>query len=163
MVLYRHEKEVFLSMIMHSKTNRQGIPYPWSRSQWNWELELVFWLFLTDDSVANNRVSSLWGERRLQPCWWKWTCDPARLQSHLQRLPILSDCLSLEGFWNTTVHHLLFIPAARVTIVALLCFELQNTKDSRLMEMGMIVIRWDYQWQSSHEEKGDEVHDSCME
>ena len=118
-----HGKEVFLEMIMHSRTNRQGIPYPWSRNQWNWENRLVFWLLLTDDSVTNNRVSSLWGERRLQPCWWKWTCDPARLQSHLQRSLILSDCLSLEGFWSTTVHHLLFIPEIVATVIICFCVE----------------------------------------
>ena len=105
-VLYRRAREAFLSMIMKGRTNRQGIPYPWSRNQWNWELELVFWLFLTDDSVSNNRVSSLWGERRLQPCWWRWTYDPAHHQSHSQRSLILSYCLSFEGFENTTARHL---------------------------------------------------------
>ena len=156
-------KEVLLPMIMHSRTNHQDTPYPWNRNQWNWENQLVFWLFLTDDSDTNNRVFSLWGERRLQPCWSKWTCVPAHHQSHSQRSLILSCCLSLEGFWSTTVHHLLFIYVTVATVIIRFCVEWQNTKNGRLMEMGMIVIRWDYQWQNSHEEKSDEVHDSSME
>ena len=152
-----HAKEALLQMIMHNRTNHQGIPYPWSRSQWNWENQLVFWLFLTDDSVTNNRVSSLWGERRLQPCWWKWTCDPAHHQSHSQQSLILSYCLLCEGFWSITVHHLLFIPAAMATVIICFCVEWQNTKEGRLRKA---VIRCYYQRQNSHEENSDEKHDS---
>ena len=155
-----HAREASLEMIMHSKTNRQGIPYPWNRNQWNWENQLVFWLLLTDDSVTNNRVSSSWEGRRLQPCWWKWTCDPAHHQSHSQRSLILSDCLLCGGFWSITGHHLFFISETVATVIICFCVEWQNTKEGRLRKT---VIRCYYKWQNSHEEKGDEKHDSCME